>query len=249
MNNWKSNHENITETNNTSYHGVSVGTLLHILAQILLFFIGTFIQVKLICVCYKEKGKCWQIHVAHSVVLIVSFTFLISFEAIMHFIPFLSQHVGSWICYVASFIVFYSFYSIVAHSLVISVIKYLEVVHFQKVRKWNETTLMHCIFITNLLHPLVLTISNIAASDWGSNTSLHSCFKNISEESGKYNYSVDTIEKPFLCVFQDSNSENMDASYIFKKCLCFIRTIVNIVTSSNIIEGYLYLKIFKNIKR
>ena len=249
MNNWKTNHDNMTETNYTSYNGVSVGTLLHISAQILLFSIGTFIQVKLICLSYKERGKCWQIYVVHSVVLIISFTFIIPFVAIMHFIPLLSQHVGYWVCYVASFITYYSFYSIAAHSLVISVMKYLQVVHFQKVRKWKETTLMHCIFIINLLHPLVFTISNIATSDWGSNTSLNSCFKKTAEESGKYNSSVDTIETPFLCAFQNSNSEDMDASYIFKRCLCFIRTIVNIVTSSNVIDGYFYFKIFNKMKR
>jgi hypothetical protein len=108
---------------------------------------------------------------------------------------------------------------------------------------------MYCIFIINLLHPLVLTIPNIATSDWGSNTALNSCFENIAEESGKYNSSLDTIERPFFCVFQNSNSEDMDASYIFKRCLCFIRTIVNIFTFSNIIEGYLYFKIFNKMKR
>ena len=245
----KTNHYNITESNYTTDNGFSLGILLHILVQIVLFFIGTCIQVKLISVSNKEKDKCWKIHVAHSVVLIIHFTFSISFEAIMYFIPLLSQHAGSWVCYVASFITYYCFYSIVTHSMVISVIKYLYIVHFQKVCKWNETRLLYCFFFINILHPLFLTIANVAASDWGSNTSLNSCFGTMEEEPGKYNSSVDAIEKPFLCVFQNSNSEDVDASYTFKRWLCYIRTIVNILINSNVIEGYFYFKIFRKMRR
>ena len=209
-----------------------------------------FIQVKLIAVSNKDKDKCWKIHVAHSVVLIMHFLSSISFDTTMYFIPLLSQHVGSWICYVAAFLTYYCFYSIVAHSLGISVFKYLYIVKFREIWKWNEKTFMNCIFFINILHPLFLTIPNIAASDWGSHSSLNTCFGKINEETVKYNNStVETIEKPFLCVFHTSNSEDVDAFYIFKRCLCFIRTIVNIVINSNIAEGYFYFKIFCKMKR
>ena len=249
MNILNSSHYNITETNYKTDNGVSVGIVLHILAQILLCFIGTVIQVKLIHVSYKDKDKCWKIHVVHSVVLIIQFAFSISFKAILHFIPLLSQHVGSWVYYVASFITFYCIYSIVAHSLVVSVIKYLFIVHNEKIRKWNETTIMYCILIINILHPLFLMIPNIATSYWGSRESLNFCFGMIGEESGKFNSSVDTHEKLFWCVFQNSNSEDTDAFYIFKRCLCFIGTIVNIVINSNIVEGYFFFKIFRKMRR
>jgi hypothetical protein len=219
----------MTETNYTTDNGVSVGILLHSLVHLLIYLIGTVIQVRLIYVSYEEKDKCWKIDVAHSVVLITHFTFSILFKTIMYFIPLLSQHVGSWVCYVASFIKFYCFYSIVAHSLVISVIKYLYIVHNQKVRKWNETTLEYCIFIINILHPLFVMIPYTAVLY--SEDYLHSCFVKIG----------------FLCVFQ--NSEDKDAFYIFKRCLCFIGRIVNILINSNIIEGYLYFKIFRKMRR
>ena len=243
-------YNSITEPKNIVIDkGVSVDILIHILAQIVLFFIGTIIQVKLISVSQKEKDKCWKVHVTHSVVLILNFSFSISFETIIHFEPLLSQHIGSWFCYGASFVTYYCFYSIVTHSLIISLMKYLYIVHHVKLSKLNEETLQFWFLVINIMHPLFLTISNIVASDWGSNTSLNTCFAQVEENPDSHETLEEPTKKPFLCILWNSYTEDLDASYVLRRCLCFVRSVVNVIINSNILEGFFYFSIFRKMKR
>ena len=117
--------ENIT----VAINGYSIGTTIHISCQVVLFLIGTFIQIEIISVCRKERGATWKIHVAHSVVLMINFAFNISFDTLIFFVPLVSHYTGKWLCYLSSFVTYYCFYSIVANSLVISIMKYIFIVH------------------------------------------------------------------------------------------------------------------------
>ena len=162
-----SKHSSFNITNIESFDsGVPVSAIIHILVQVLLFCAGLFIQIKIILVCKKEKDKTWQIHISHSIVLIIYYTFTIPFDAITYFIPFLSQYTGHWLCYIASFITLYGYYSAGAHTLLISVMKYVFIVHDKKVREIGEDKIKKAFFLINLAHPLLLTILTMITSDW-----------------------------------------------------------------------------------
>ena len=144
----------------------SLGTIFHIICQILLFFIGTFIQIKIITTCKKERGATRKIHISHSVVLIVNFAFLISFDAAMFFIPSISYFTGQWLCYLSSFVTYYCFYSIVSNSLIISIMKYIFIVHQIPPSSCTGVRIKLICFLVNLLHPLILTLCHLLTSDW-----------------------------------------------------------------------------------
>ena len=229
-----------------------VPDVIHILFQLVLFSIGTSIQVKTISICKKEKHIPWELHITHSVILIIYFSFSIGFYTSTHFIPLLPFYFGgSWVCYVAALITYYCHYAIVAHTLVISIVKYVYIIHPNQIVSLDETNARRLFFVCNLIHPLLLTISNIAASDWGSNSALNSCFEyNMSNNSTKN----DDVQKPFLCILNLSKHGKYDvddvetSSSTWKSFLCLWRSSANVILNSNLVEAWFYFRIFRKMK-
>ena len=246
---------NITDhkNNQTVINEYSIVTMLHILSQVILFFIGTFIQTKIVSTCKKEKGASWKIHASHSIVLIINFAFHISFDAGIYFLPSLSYYTGAWICYLSSFVAYYCFYSIVANSLIVSIMKYLFIVHEITPSSGQGSKIKSAFFLINLLHPLFLTLSNILMSDWGTNSSVKKCFGATLTNSMHFS-SVSNIvedkEKPFLCIFDlpNTNMRDVDIYFIAKQTLCIIRTIVNLAVNTNLLEIFFYYNIFRKMR-
>ena len=246
---------NITDhkSGHTAINEYSIVPTIHILSQVILFFIGTFIQTKIVSICKEEKGATWKIHASHSIVLIINFAFNISFDAGMYFLPSLSHYTGPWICYLASFVTYYCFYSIVANSLIISIMKYLFIVHQIPPSSDKGSKIKAVFFFINLLHPLFLTVSNILTSDWGTNSSVNICFGAIPEKLtalSSVSNIVEDKEKPFMCILDipNTNMSDVDIYFIAKHTLCIIRTIVNLAVNTNLLEIFFYYNIFRRMR-
>ena len=234
-------------------NGISSLTMIHIAFQIILFFIGTFIQIKTISICKQEKGATWKIHVIHSIILIINFAFNISFDSVIYFIPSLSNITGPWICYLASFLAYYCFYSIVANSLVISIMKYLFIVHQILPSSEQGSKIKSAFIFIYLLHPLFLTICNILTSDWGTFSSVEKCFSDTSNNSSNHSKAPDDLshdEKSFLCILEIPNTKmnDMDILFVARQIVCILRTIVNLSANTNILEVFFYYKIFRKMR-
>ena len=242
------------ENSDEDINGKLFSTMIHITFQVLLFFIGTFIQIKTISICKQEKGATWKIHVIHSIILIINFAFNISFDSVIYFIPSLPSITGPWICYFASFLAYYCFYSIVANSLVISIMKYLFIVH-QILPSSEKGSKIKSLFIfIYLLHPLFLTTCNILTSDWGTFSSVEKCIIYTSNNSSDHKIAHDGLnhdEKSFLCILEIPNTKlnDMDIHFIARQIVCVLRTIVNFSANTNLLEVFFYYKIFRKMRR
>ena len=113
----------------------------HILAQILLYGIGFFIQVRNITICIAEKSKTWQIDIFHAIVMTIVFACRIPFMAIVYLSPSSFLSIGSWICYIFAFEFTFAFHSINSHSLIIAIMKYVYIVHAMRARLFGEIRL------------------------------------------------------------------------------------------------------------
>ena len=86
-------------------------------------------QVKVIVVARKEKGVSWQIHICHSIVVTLYYSFAITFAAVMDFAPSLSSSTGNWFCYIAWFVQLYCYHALSTHTLLVAIMKYVFIVH------------------------------------------------------------------------------------------------------------------------
>ena len=96
----------------------NISEIINYVCQILIFCVGLFIHIKIIQVSYVEKSKTWMMQITHAVTTSILFGFLSPFTALTHIVANLSSYIGSWICYVASFIIFYGifWFSLYTHS-------------------------------------------------------------------------------------------------------------------------------------
>ena len=78
--------------------GSIMGEIIHNSGNLILFSFGTFIQVKIISTCRKEKHNTWKIAISHSVVMMALFFFGIMFEKLTHYFPAFPEYTVSWMC-------------------------------------------------------------------------------------------------------------------------------------------------------
>ena len=235
-------------------NGKSFSTMIHVVFQVILFFIGTFIQIKTISICKQEKGATWKIHVIHSIILIINFAFNISFDSLIYFIPSFSSITGPWICYLASFLAYYCFYSIVANSLIISIMKYLFIVHQILPSSETGSKIKSGFIFIYLLHPLFLTVCNILTSDWGTFSSVETCFSDKSNSSSNNKiapHNLSNDEKSFLCILEIPKTKlnDIDTTFLARQIVCVLRTMVNLAANTNMLEVFFYYKIFRKMRR
>ena len=237
----RTNMVNITNdiTSNFTYSDDTYKTpnnseIFHIIIQILIYFVGLHFQIRTIIVCIKEKNKTWQIHIAHAIVMSIFFGYLIPFRAVVHFIPSLASHIGSWICYISAFVEFFGYHAMVVQSLLIAAVKYCFIVHTMKARSFGEEKIQKIFLKIHLIYPTVLAMISIITSEFQWRKSIQSCF-GISN----------TQDALFCGGFSSSEAD----SNKFVKFICVTKTLLASIINCNIPEGYLYYKIFNTMKR
>ena len=220
-------------------------------ANFVLYSFGTFIHLKIISTCIKEKDKTWQIDVTHSVGMIILFFFTIMFEMLTNYFPGFREYTGTWICYVAAFIYTSGALLMLFHSLVVAFTKYIFIVHQKRVLKFGEEKTRSIFFWINIFHPLFLTIPKVYFLDFESFLSIISCL-GLKEQLDQINSaSTGRMGRMFMCklnidVKQMSNSP---ISYNVQQGFCAATMIWVLLLSCNIPEAYCYFTIFKKMRR
>ena len=244
MNN-TTNYSNITSEIQPDFY--TLPSIVHIFFQVVIFCAGLFVQIKTIAACKEDKGKTWQIHVTHSIVLTIVYGYTIPFHAITYSIPFLSQYTGSWICYTASFISLYCYQSIMANSLLIVIEKYLFIVHAIKCIKFGEDRVQKYFFWINLIHPLLLTIVAMLTSNVEQLSAVKSCFGKTTDDLQEINTSTSGSLTITGCPLNNTKNHSLLVFYVIQ-FVCVSRFVINCILATNLIEGFFYYKIFKKSK-
>ena len=247
---------NITNNlDNVPQHRVQVSDsdvfqIINSIIQIILYALGLFIQVKNISVEKKEKARTWKIHVSQAVMLTILFGFRIPFQAITHFIPFLSFHVGSWICHIGSFIEFYGYQAIIAYSLWIALSKYILIVHAIKARIFGNDKIEEIFFWIHLISPIILAILAMLTTDYQARADLKSCY-GIPDIHFDTNITSSVAAKIGKYLFCNARNGPMDywIDPHLRQSLCLSRATINTLVGNNLFEGVLYFLIFRHMKK
>ena len=195
----------------------------------------------------------WKLDIAHSIILVFHYAFNITFHAANYFVPSLHVYIGSWFCYMSTGITVYGTASIVGHSCMISLMKYVMIVHREKVTGWGTNRIRTLLFAADLLHPLPYTITTVFVKKFEMMTSLRSCLgrslDNVSIEN------EETFSKPMKTLWFCGLGDYEDRDpfdyfvYVLKQGTCFVLSIIAVVTFLNISEFFFYHRIFRYMKR
>ena len=220
--------------------------------QLILYAIGSYIQIKVISTCRKEKDKVWQITITNSIIMMIVFSFVMIFQTVSSHVPVMSQYTGEWICFIAAFIYMYGTLMMGVHSFVVSLMKFVFIVYQDTAIDFGEEKLKKIFFVGNLVHALVLSIPSLIFYDFESLPSVIECLglhENILEYSNTSNAAID---KMFFCKLNDGGyikDAEPQISYILKQSFCATRIVWLLALCSNLPEGVFYHYIFRKMRR
>ena len=224
---------------------ITIATLLVCGVRIVLYVIGLLINIRAILVCWRsrENIKTWQLHILYSLVCTAHFCFIIPFSLISNTIPHLSKYVGEGACYFSSLTILLNTWIIHINSLMIAMVKYIFIVHWDSALLFGHTKIQWIVFAISAAIPLYIAIVNTLLKDFGVFKIVKSCLGSqnfeTDENLGMKSYSLCSMEKDkFGYVAQ-----------VVLQIVCVSTKILSFLISTNMGEAFFYYKTFKKMKR
>ena len=221
----------------------------------IIFLIGLYLHIKIIIVSNQEKDErlTWRIDICHSIVLITTCVLRILFWMVTYFIPCLHQYTGKWFCYVVWFVSGYCTISVVSHSLVISLYKYMFIVHQKRINVFGKDKASQIAFWANLVFPAVFALAFIARPNDITVPTVADCLGRQEEFAARANETFKSrMQRRTFGEFRDYDDHDGFLGQLINvvnKTGCFLTSVIWWIIMSNIMEGFVYRKIFIYMKR
>ena len=231
--------------------------VLYIVVASIVYVTGTAIQLKIIKRTKKLKRVTWQTELLHSIVLIIHFGSVRFSEVLVYVLPDYTPEM--WICMLLSFIRIFGVILITWHSLSISVQKYIIVIrciHNNSERHKVETSLL-VIFITfAILWSAAIVLRSLPAVPIDS--PLKTCFTGVLKQLEPHvkeyfgiNRGLRSNEIGSFCKFNRNkgNDGEVNFTYFMTESYCIAQTVFNTLICLNVMEAFVYYKIFRYMNR
>jgi hypothetical protein len=206
------------------------------------YVIGMYLHTKIIIICKKEKQVTWKLDITNSISLMVAFTYNILLHFATYMIPDLYLVTGEWFCYASKVIIHFAMLYNIGHSMVISLMKYVVIVHDETIRPYKEKVL-NLFFWINILHPLIGIILQVVVIPefyvvYSRFQHINTCLGNPQLNKTKLFSVCDIIEPPT----EDDTLAN--SIYIIRWLVCNLLSIFFYMVAFNIFDVVIYCKIF-----
>ena len=221
---------------------------------------GAYLHLRIIKVSRKDKELTWKLDVMNSVIILIMQFNNLSVKILTYGVTDLYLYTGEWFCYASKVIAFYSTTYVVGHSLIISILKYIMIVHWVKVRDWGNKKVVTIFSGVDILHPILLILIwlSIRPDFFWAHDGYAQIDRCLGDPKDVWNDAYDELlpnrsltKTHNLCQFvgatQSSNLES--AIHIFKTCLCWVVVAWGYLTSFNIFEILAYCLTFRYISR
>ena len=217
---------------------------------------GVYFHVRIIQVSRKEKELTWKIDISNSVFLMTHFFHAIFIYSLTNLASNLHTYTGTWFCYFSKFLSSIGNSHSTGHSFVISLLKYVIIVHYQStVTDVTKEKLKTIFFWVNILYPfIVFGIFNIIEPDFmfiydGVSTANRCLGK--SEVLSNINNNASAIKLHNICILLEPHDPGLLEYVIFiiKKTICWIHVIFMYVNILNLIECIIYIRVFRFMRR
>ena len=245
---------NVNENSDSSDLKSFVATFM---TMLILFFIGLYLQIKIIIGSIENKGVNWKVDIQHSIIMIVFFSIRISFEMTTYIIPALHQYTGKWFCYFILFINQFGTVSIFSHSLIIAIYKYIYVMHNTFILSIGEEKANLISVWISIIFPAVFAISLTARP---SSTILHyssvlSCMgMEIEKDSQTHKPWIQRLKTFFTCDLVDTTNQEINDIWnrfidIISVAGCSLTSFLLSMIVLNVFEVFFYCRLFAFAKR
>ena len=220
-----------------------------------IYLIGLYQHSKIVKVCKKEKEMTWKLDVTNSILLIIHFGHKLLLHGVTHLVQDLSIYTGDWLCYLSKFITHYLSLYTIAHSLLVSILKYIIIVNWRTSLKVGKEKIKEIFFYLNFLHPIVtISFHLIFRPDfflaYDGYAQIDRCLGDP-KNNWKENSNTSQTKLHNLCIYPEPTNE-YNIKYILQAAgwgMCWIQVILLYLITFNFFEILFYCRIFSFMRR
>ena len=238
----------MNSTNASHIPGKNIASVVSIASIItILYVVGLYLHLRIIKISKTTKEMTWKLDITHSMICIFLFTYNVMIHPTTYFVENLYMYTGEWFCYAAKVISQFLLLYLGAHSTIIAALKYVIIVHDEKIRLFKEK-IKNAFFLFNISYPIfiilftVLLIPNYFAIYEG-HTHINRCFGSQGRNYTKWYFMCDLIET------HHTNSSFDETMNVAKVIICKAQVIIFYATSLNFFDLLLYCRTFAFMRK
>ena len=235
---------------------INSNIIIQIIITICVYLIGLYYHVKVIKVSKKDKEMTWKLDLTNSFLLIAHHGNCVIMGTITYIIQDLHTYTGEWFCYTSKVLNLYGNFYTGAHSMIVSLLKYILIVHWQRSREFGQKIVKTSFFYINIFYagvmicihlfirPDLFVISNGYAridrclgdpnNNWGTNST---------RTQIKVHTICKMLEKP---PYDDYFAYTIN---ILRNCICWPHVVFEYLVTWNVLEMAVYCRIFASMGR
>ena len=209
--------------------------------------IGIYIHFKKINVARKKKEITWELEIYHSVTCIIYFTLVTIIDVVNYTCPAIDQSIESFINQTARILRTVGISIIVCHSFSISLYKYYIIVDKRPIQAEDKKIKLRYL-LALILYPIIGSLEAYLRNLFRMGFIFNAAKSCYSEEDRS---NMKSMKEYFMCSFEDGDADRKEwpILYPWSEVYCVIWSIIRFSISSNIIEIFVYNKIFTFAKR
>ena len=219
--------------------------------KLCLLVVGEYLYVSVYKLMKKENGIIKNITHLFVWAQMIFWPFWIFFAASTDFIHPLKEVIGEWYCNAGHFLFYFLGHVITLHSFMSAAMRYLFILHREKVDLFGRERTKRLFFILSILVPFLVAIWEIfGGSDLDAMSFINKC-------NGKHHkvFLIDTstlnVAKRNFCAFEDYNLKGFwnEVLALIRRTFCIFNIVIELVMGLNVAEGILYFRILSHINR
>ena len=225
--------------------------IIFFILKVLILIVGEFLLFKVHRLITKERGILKDVSKLFIVTQMIFWPFWVSFASSTDFIHPMNEVVGQWFCD-SGYVLFYFLGNIIiSHSFIVALMRYIFIVHRAKVNDYGKEKIEKIFLFLSICLPLIVAIwEGLEGAELDAMSFINKCY-------GKH-HRVFLIETSTLNVVKRNFCwlENYETTHSFSNLVAMLRQIsctavrsIMIIMGLNIVEGFLYIRIFVHINR
>ena len=217
------------------------------------YIIGIYLHSRVILVCKREKEMTWKLDIVNSCMVLINYAHVIIMYSLTYLITDLHFYTGKWFCYISKALTLYGNTTVISHSFIISLMKYVMIVFQERTAMFGKMKMKTIFFWFNFLYPLYLNgMVSLARPDYlvayDSINQANRClgrtdvYRNESNTTRLFDLCMTIPEPPYRLSFEY-------IIYVGRKSICFTHVILFFLNFLNILEIFIYYQIFTYMRR
>ena len=198
----------------------------------------------------------WKLDLTNSCLLLVHHGHCVIMEIITYIIADLHTYTGEWFCYTFKVISFYGNLYIVGHSMIISLLKYILIVHWKRARSFGQEKVKELFFWVNLFYPCVMIIIHLIIRPdffliYDGIQRIDRCLGDPNNTWGPNSNRTPNLTFTVCKILAEPPHDNYYAYtiYIIRTGICWAQVVFEYLMTWNVFEILVYCRIFAFMHR